>query len=140
MLRSTLDGAPLPSIAEPMAHEPRHKQFGHTIEEWIALVPGELPIAEISLWHVVVAGREGFGLSGEALTDYMRRNIFALLDAGAKPVTHVANAIHGRGWLPVDYGSTPDQIADTIIAEWLAEGAEPNFRVWFTLPHNCLKP
>jgi hypothetical protein len=70
----------------------------------------------------------------------MRRNIFALLDAGAIPVTHVANAIYGRGWLPVDYGNTPEQIANAIIAEWLEEGIEESWRVRFAPRDRCLRP
>jgi len=123
-----------------MTHELRHKRYGHTVEEWIALVPNELEYAEVSLWHIAIAGIEGFGLSGEALTDYMRRNVIALLDAGGVPARHVANAIHGRGWLPADYGSTPDEIADAIVAEWLGQGAQPNWHHWFVLASKCLKP
>ena len=123
-----------------MTHEPRHRLYGHTIEEWIALVPGELEIDEVSLRNIVIAGRDGFGLSGEALTNYMRRNIIALLDAGAVPVTSVADAVHGRGLLPVSYGTMPDEIANAIIAEWLKEGSEESWRVLFAPRERCLKP
>ena len=122
-----------------MSNELRDKFYGHTIEERIALVPGELQIDAVGLWQIVSFGRQGFDLSGEVLADYLRRNILALLDNGAKPVVAVANAIHGRGWLPVDYGNTPDQIANAIIQEWLEEELEPNFRVWFALPHQRLE-
>ena len=120
-----------------MTHELRDKFFGQTLDEWIALVPGELEIDEVSLWGISSFARQGFGLSGDALKDCMRRCILGLLDRGAKPVVHVANAIHGNGWLPVDYGPTPDRIADAIIAE---QGLEPGFRVWFALPEACLEP
>jgi len=66
--------------------------------------------------------------------------MLALLAVGAVPVRAVANAIVGRGWLPVDYGSTPGQIAEAIIAEWREEGMEENWRVCFSLPEMCLKP
>jgi hypothetical protein len=129
----------LPARIDDMSNELRDKFYGYTIEERLARVPGELQIDAVGLWQIVSFGRQGFDLSGEALADYTRRNILALLDKGAKPVVAVANAIHGRVWLPVDYGNAQDQIANAIIREWLEEGVEPNFRVWFALPHLCLE-
>jgi len=102
-----------------MTNELRDKFYGQTIAEPVALVPRELAIDAVCLWTIVSFGRQGFNLTGEALTDYVRRNILALLENGAKPVVAVRDARHGRGWLPVDYGNGPDQIANAIIGEWL---------------------
>ncbi len=123
-----------------MTNELGDRYYGQTIEEWIARIPGELAVDAVGLWQVVSIGRQGFDLSGEALTEHVRRAMLALLAEGAKPVIGVANAVHGRGWLPVDYGSTPDEVADAIITEWLDEKEEASFRVWFALPHLCLEP
>ncbi len=118
----------------------RDKFYGWTIEERIAGVVFELEQDAVGLWQIVSFGRQGFDLSGDALRNYVRRHVLALLENGAKPVTAVANAVHGRGWLPLEYGRAPDRIADAIVTEWLAGGEDSDFRVWFALPGMCLKP
>ncbi len=117
-----------------MMNPVRHKRHGITIEEDLALRPGELAIDAVGLWQIVPAGREGFGLSGSALYDYVRRHILNLLAKGAKPVRGVKQG--PRFWRVVEYGNTPEEIADAIIAEWKASGHEPDpGGVWFALPH-----
>ena len=39
-----------------MKKELRHRIYGTTIEQWISLVPGELPIDAVGLWQIVPAG------------------------------------------------------------------------------------
>jgi hypothetical protein len=117
-----------------MSGELRDKFYGIPIEEWIARVPAELEIDAVGLWQVVSFGREGFGLSDEPLTDYVRRSILALLAKGAKPVRGVT--IGSRGWRVVDYGEKPEDIADAIIREWRLAGQDPTHGdLWFALPH-----
>lgn len=116
-----------------MTKERRDKYYGTTIEERIAQVPEELDIDAVGLWQIVPFGREGFGLAGDELDDYVRRHILALLAKGAKPVVGATDDIHY--WTLVDYGRTPDEIADAIIAEWHAMGRDPNpGDVWFAIP------
>ena len=76
-----------------------------------------------------------FGLEGEALTDFVRRSIYALLEAGAKPVlgTNTPNVYE----LQPQYGQTNTEIAEAVIREWLAQGAPspaPWTGLWFGLP------
>jgi hypothetical protein len=112
----------------------RHKIYGTPIEEWIASVPNELPIDAVGLWQIVPAGREGFELSGQELIDFVRLNLLALLEKGALPVTGAVDSVHF--WTLVPYGETPNEIADAVIAEWIASGREPDVGgVWFALPH-----
>jgi hypothetical protein len=117
-----------------MKKELRDKFYGSTIEERLAQVPGELAIDAVGLWQIVSFGRQGFNLSGPELVDYVRRHILALLAKGAKPVVGARDNIHY--WVLVDYGRTPDDIADAIVREWLSSGREPDpGDVWFALPH-----
>jgi hypothetical protein len=79
-------------------------------------------------------GRDGFGLSGSELIDYVRRHLLALFTRGAKPVIGARDGIHF--WTPVDYGKTADEMADAIINEWIQTGREPDAGdLWFALPH-----
>ncbi len=112
----------------------RHRLYGTPVEEWIAAVPNELPIDAVGLWQIVPAGREGFELSGQELIEFVRLNLLALLEKGAKPVIGAADGIHY--WTLVPYGETPAEMADAIIEEWTSSGREPDVGdVWFALPH-----
>ncbi|AGK58099.1 integron gene cassette protein [Hyphomicrobium denitrificans 1NES1] len=66
-----------------MSNEPKHRRTGETLSEVISQYPGELDLDAVGIWQIVPGGRANFGLSGNALTDYVRRAILALLDAGA---------------------------------------------------------
>jgi hypothetical protein len=117
-----------------MTNELRDRFFGETIEQRLRDVTAELEIDAVGLWQIASFGEDGFGLSAEALTDYVRRHILVLLAAGAKPVV---GRRHGpRYWLVVDYGSKPDEIAEAIIRDWKLGGCEADpGGVWFALPH-----
>ena len=83
-------------------------------------------------------GRHGFGLEGEALTEYVRRCIAELLSRGAVPV--VGGGDTGYYWIEQkQYGSTPDAILENVVREWLANGArdEDPGGLWFALAEKC---
>jgi hypothetical protein len=118
-----------------MTQEPRHKVHGTPMSEWIRLVPGELPQDAVGLWQILAAAEHGFGLGGAEQVDYVRRNIYALIDYGAVPVKG------GKGtefdWIAKqNYGASRDQIAEAIIAEWQASKHDEfyPFEIWFALP------
>lgn len=97
-------------------------------------VPAELAVDAVGLWQVVAAGREGSDLAGNDLYNFVRQHIVALLEKGAKPVIGSADKMYF--WVVVDYGKTPDEIADAILMEWQNSGREPDVGgVWFALPH-----
>ena len=80
-------------------------------------------------------GRDAFGLDGESLADFIRRNLLALFAKGAKPV--IGRRGVGHWILKNDYGTTPAQMADAVIKEWQASGAKdpkPDESLWFALP------
>jgi hypothetical protein len=117
-----------------MNGELRHKHYGTTIEEWILKVPGELPVDAVGLWQIVSSGREGFGLSGDSLVDFVRRCLTGLLSAGAKPVIGATDNEHI--WITVDYGDKPERIIEAIVQEWQNAGRDPDVGdVWFAQPH-----
>jgi hypothetical protein len=117
-----------------MEKELRDKFYGDTIEERIKKVPAELLVDAVGLWQIVSFGREGFGLSGDKLVDYVRQHLFALFAKGAKPVQGALDGIHI--WMLVNYGETPEEMADAIITEWRNSGNDPDVgSVWFALPH-----
>lgn len=51
--------------------ELRDRFFGNTIEERVRSVPAEIAVDAVGLWQIVSFGREGFGLDGDALVDYV---------------------------------------------------------------------
>lgn len=116
-----------------MMNEPRDKDDGETISEYLAGFTEELAIDAVGLWQIVPAGRDGFGLSGAELVDFVRRGVGALLAKGARPV--VGSADEERNWTLVNYGNTAEEICDAVISEWLKTGRDPNVGdVWFALP------
>lgn len=120
-----------------MIEEPRHKDYGTPLSEWIRLIPGELPRDAVGLWQIVPAGRDGYALQGVPLVDFVRRGILALLDAGALPVRHIPESEYD--WdIQRQYGSTPQEIAEAVIAEWQSMPDDPlvlcGKGVWFARP------
>ena len=100
-----------------MIEEPRHKDTGETLSDVIAKIPNELAYDAVGLWHFEPIGRISFGLTGDALVDFVRRAIRALLDAGALPVR--GNPGGDYEWVhQKQYGSLRDEIVEAIIAEW----------------------
>jgi hypothetical protein len=103
--------------------EPTHRRYGTPLSEWINLV-GDLDIDAVGLWEIIPAGREGFGLEGPALDDFVRRSLLAHFAYGAFPVRHVPG--DPNVWtIQTNYGETPEAMADAIIKEWNAQG-RPN--------------
>jgi hypothetical protein len=122
-----------------MTTEPRDVAFGATMGEWLETMPSALSDLPVGLWRIVALGRKGFGLEGPALANFIRRSIYALMDAGAKPVVGAGKPNQWK--LQVQYGSNKHEVAEAVIAEWLRDGAptpEPWTGVWFGLPWSYL--
>lgn len=96
--------------------------FGQAMVEYINTVAGELPVDAVGMWQIIPAGRHGFGLGGDELTEFVRRCVLALLDAGAKPV--VGGGGSDYDWLlQPQYGKSNEEILSAVINEWLISGA-----------------
>jgi hypothetical protein len=122
-----------------MTTEPRHRYYGTLMSDEIKLIPNSLNDLPVGMWELVDAGRKSFSLEGEALADYLRRCIYELMDAGAKPV--VGGNKPNKWELQVQYGSNKFEVAEAVIREWLRQGAptpEPWTGVWFGLPWTYL--
>jgi len=113
----------------------RHKLYGHTLAEHIETVSDELPVDAVGLWQIVPAGRQGFDLRGDDLTEFVRLCILALLEHGAKPVVGGGGTEYDWLFQP-QYGESNEDIVNAVLNEWLAAGAEdcdPG-GLWFALP------
>ena len=120
-----------------MSKELLHKRYGTPMSEWIELVPGELTQDAVGIFQIVPAGRDGYGLTGSDLSEFVRRCIHGLLDAGAVPVRGGKGT--GYGWiLQKQYGTSKSEITEALIAEWLAMPDDPlvlcGEGIWFALP------
>ncbi len=117
-----------------MISEPRHP-LGFTLGEYVAGIPLGLNDLPVGMFEIVRVGRNGFELEGEALVDFIRRCIYSVMDAGAKPVIGAGKP---NQWiLQVQYGANKREVAEAVIAEWLRQGAltpEPWRGLWFGLP------
>src|SRR3712207_9042385 len=104
-----------------MSEEPRERNYGTPLSEWMEQVANELPVDAVGIWQIVPDGTRGFGFEGEALTEYVRRQIAVLLARGAVPVIGGGGTEHY--WIVQrQYGSRPDEILDNVMREWLARG------------------
>jgi hypothetical protein len=114
--------------------EPRHQQFGTPLGEWITLRANELDIDEVGFWQVVPEGREGFGLTGTDLDDFVRRRLLALFERGAIPVRHVQGSDRVWTWQR-SYGTSAEEMVEAIVEEWIGEGRpDPGLGdLWFGL-------
>jgi hypothetical protein len=121
-----------------MTIEPeRRSRYGETMSERIACWPGSLNDLPVGLFQIIFQGRTGFDLEGEALIDFIRRSIYALVDAGAMPVRGAGIPGVEKWIFQPQYGRTKQEIAEAVIAEWLRDGAptpETWTGLWFGLP------
>ena len=125
------------AILRMISSEPLHRDTGETLSEVIAQHPHELAYDADALMHIVPVGRVSFGLKGDALTDYVRRSVRAMLEAGAVPVMHIKGNGYNYTYEP-KYGSTIDEITENIVKEWLALPDDPlvlaGEGAWFARP------
>ena len=124
-----------------MTAEPKHKQFGTPMREWVEQVANELPYDAVGMWQIVPGGRYGFQLEGDALTKYARRCLAELLSRGAVPVIGGGGTEHE--WIVQrQHGTRPGEIIDNVVREWLANGApnEDPGGLWFALPEHAWAP
>ena len=83
---------------------------------------------------MVRAGRDGFGLTGTALDDFVRDFIIELVKGGAVPV--VGDKAAKFGWSPfLQLGTDPAHVADALVSDWHSSQVDPDVGgVWFAFP------
>ncbi|MFA5951347.1 MAG: hypothetical protein WC807_13790 [Hyphomicrobium sp.] len=109
----------------------RRRQLGDSVSEFIDTIPYFLDSDGESLWHIVPGGRS-FGFEGDDLTEFVRLCVLRLLNTGGIPVRHAEEG--ELNWTEqAQYGTTTDEIANAIVAEWLAKGGgDPKWDwLWF---------
>lgn len=112
--------------------------LGDTVAEYLEFLPYDLDMDGEGLWRIIPAGRS-FGFENGNLTEFVRLCVVRLLESGGVPVRHADDGV--LEWREqTQYGSGKDQIADAIVAEWLATGGgNPEWEwLWF-VTRNVLK-
>lgn len=110
----------------------RRNKRGFTAAEFIEGLPLEIDSDGEGLWSIVPRGR-GFGFVGGDLAEFVRLCVMRLLEAGAVPVRHRSQGEELLWEEQTQYGTTREEIADAIVAEWLASGGgdPPWGYLWF---------
>jgi hypothetical protein len=94
-------------------------------------VSSELDDDGKAMFAIVPAGRS-FGFTGRDLSEFVRLCILRLLSAGGMPVKYAESG--PLLWREqMQYGQSKEEIADAIVAEWLAAGGgdPPWGWLWF---------
>ncbi len=95
---------------EPFGNLPT---FGEVLSQYSA----ELDIDAVGIWHIVPRAQRVYGLTGDAVAEYVRRAINAILDSGGVPVRHKPGSAYE--WVQQkQYGNTREQIVEALISEW----------------------
>src|SRR4051812_26037905 len=97
------------------------RHVGCAGERLYRCLPGTLNDLPVGMWEIVPSGRFRFGLEGQAIADFIRRCIYYLMDAGAKPVAGGGKLNHWK--LQNQYGSSKHGVAEAVIQEWQRQGA-----------------
>ena len=110
----------------------RRSSMDYTVAEYLEDLPLDTDGDGAGLWSIVPAGR-GFGFEGGELSEFVRLCLMRLLESGAVPVRHGPNDALLQWQEQTQYGSTREQVADAIVAEWLATGGDdpPWEYLWF---------
>lgn len=110
----------------------RRRPLGDTAAEFLECLPYEIDGDGEALWRIVPMGR-GFGFKGDELAEFVRLCVLRLLDSGAVPVRHGPDDADLEWEEQAQYGSSREEIADAIVAEWLAAGGgNPKWEyLWF---------
>jgi hypothetical protein len=95
---------------------------GETIEEamgaWVYRARDEFE----TLDAIVESGMRYWRFEGDDLVEYVRRSIYALVDAGAQPFAGQIGAPAPEFYPTERWGRTREAIADALIAEWQRQG------------------
>lgn len=106
--------------------------MGFTVAEYLEGLPSETDSDGEGLWAIVPTG-QGFAFQDAELSEFVRLCVLRLLDSGAVPVRHGPKDADLEWEEQTQYGTAHEQIADAIIAEWLATGGgDPPWEyLWF---------
>lgn len=106
----------------------------YSAADYIRSLPNETDGDGESLFRIVPAGQY-LGFEGNELADFVRLCVLRLLDSGAVPVLFAPDGV--LKWAEqTHYGSTNEERANAIVAEWLNKGGgQPDWGdPWFVTP------
>lgn len=111
-----------------------HLRAGLSDIEWFRRATDEATRDPVGMWQMVKAGRDGFGLTGLALDDFVREFIIELVKSGAVPV--IGDRAAKFGWRPLQlHGADPKSLADSLVDDWHRAKSDPDVDgVWFAAP------
>jgi hypothetical protein len=111
-----------------------HLRIGISDGEWIQRSLDEARSDPVGMWQMVRAGRDGFGLTGVDLHDFVRNFIVEMVAGGAVPI--IGDKSAPFGWSRVSsHGVKPVDVASSLVNEWTQSGGEPDVDgVWFAFP------
>lgn len=90
------------------------------VADYIETIPYEIDGDGEGLWKIVPGGRS-FGFEGDDLAEFVRLCVLRLLEVGAVPVRHAGDGT--LRWVEqTQYGTTKEELAEAIVAEWLETG------------------
>lgn len=108
-----------------------HRGSGLSDVEWFRRSIDEAHRDPVGMWQMIKAGRDGFGLSGVLLDEFVKDFIVAMLKGGAVPV--IGDKAAPFGWRPALHdGSSPEDIAGALVRDWKSSRVDPDVDgVWF---------
>lgn len=96
----------------------------------------------VGIWAIVSIGRDGYGLDGGDLREFVLLYVATLIAHGGIVIEGARDGVHY--WKHATrYGKTPVEIAESVVREWIAQG-EPDPPVYesiaFTVPDYLAEP
>jgi hypothetical protein len=118
------------------------KRFGDydSTDEFMSYIRGNMEFDEPTGLYIFPSyGIDTFGLSGPDLVAFVSQCVMRALSEGGIPCIP-GYPDHDAGWIyEPKYGTTPKEIHDNVLNEWIANGAGPlEFWTgpWFGLPRD----
>jgi len=109
----------------------RRGEPGDTVSNYVETISYYIDSDGESLWRIVPGGRT-FGFEGDELAEFVHLFVRRLLESGAVPVRPADEG--PLNWVEqTQYGSSNEEIADAIVAEWLEAGGGDQSGIGFGL-------
>ena len=109
----------------------KKRLLGDSVAEYLVALPFAIDNDGEGLWEIVPGGRS-FDFEGADLTEFVTFSVLSLLEAGGVPVRFSDTG--PMRWLEQkQFGKDKNDIADAVVAEWLAAGGgnPPWEWLWF---------
>ena len=114
----------------------RNRFSGETLDEYISVLPGDLPNDAIPLASVIPALAVSFDLSEDDLIKFSKHALFELFRQGGVPVNGAKSDASGNfDWAYVDCGESPSDWVENITRNWIPLREEKEYwTLWIASP------